>query len=394
LYEGGSPENSTAFWYPVASLDPLTNEPVERPVGIIKAGVQHVRATPSVRWNLGSEPPPQYNSLAEIEQQAKIFEGRRQTRIASANQARKQWVDGRNDREAEAAKKLQMEQRATQAAVQAAANKGLIHRNPSYWRRFDREEVLGGIFNGADVEADSYDFMSIYVNYHGWFSNTCSSWVPAGSPYVVTGTTTTTKYDQIGVTHWNEPTRVRQKYWEKYREYRGSVAGFWGEKATQFGMSTSGAMALLSVVNSETASMNADMERLFNDNACDSGLLNQLEENMHRLALSRPTLQQDTAQRYSYAAKDAAVPGAASSLEDACIDHRLQSEADASQRPRIRQWCRCADGRAAKVLTREETQAATRDFEAFYRKVTELPKGGENDPAWRYYDGIRNACSR
>ena len=182
--------------------------------------------------------------------------------------------------------------------VRQYKGRGIIFRDDAYWNRYViYDEHFKEIFDRKlDVEAGIRLFRHSYRRFLGQYSAYCGDYIPAGSPGV-RYTEKTTMQDGWSTyeftTHIGD-LLVKPRFWDKFVEYG---------KDLDINVDTS---SLKAIMNSAQLNkqfftwLNDDIKLLLDSEKCNSGFMQQFEENLWRLAYSQTVLQNDPL-KYKYA---------------------------------------------------------------------------------------------
>lgn len=378
--------------FPPPTEDPVTGMPVSRALGTLGFLGQRETSDGPLRWARASGSGTQAMTLADMQQQHERGEARRQHLLANAARAQEQ-APARYE-------ETQRRYRSAIASEAAAAQaRGLVYREPAYWLHFHNDRYFAGILDGSFDRGLELLLGNLYVRYQGWLAGACPQLIPDGAPGIQYDTILRSGFDDPGIHIASEVIRVRPAYWQQFEAFLRQRAEFMDRQARRGAAQWAGGQGAgelgrdMQSTLRESVQITADLRRLFDDNDCDSGLLQQFDDNLYRLAHGQPVLQAEQ-RSFDYAARDSTRAPARASLASACVEDHLfrfpdRHEGERSDR---RRFCRCLDERFATVLNGSEMRAAIDDYTVFDRKINTMPSSSR-DPMWRYY-GTANACRR
>jgi len=177
----------------------------------------------------------------------------------------------------------------------AATKKGLLYREPAYWQQYSSKNTMPAIFNGDLLPEDrDYRFAFIYGAYVSTFNKLCKEFIPPGSPGFDTTELTTITQDYMSTTYKGatRELRMKKKFFANFKKYdkQALIPGFGSVYESVFSAIDPKKMQ---AAKDFMFGLRDDMSRLFTDGECDSGFLQQFEENLYRLGAGIPTLQED-----------------------------------------------------------------------------------------------------
>lgn len=288
-----------------------------------------------------------------------------------------------------------------------SSSKKLVYREASYWAKYNNSEAMAGILNGRSDARGQPDFKRIFYYYQGTFSANCPKQIPEGSPQIVYSNVTKDKFgNEVSRSHVGT-VRIRAEYFEKFQAYGQELAQGVGNVMLP-GNNASERLGAILTANPKDLwgkvsslaqyilDVKKDLDTLFTDNTCESGLQQQFAENLRRLADDEPTLQQDPKVKVNYAARDSSQQSVKKTLTTACYEHY---KAAWLKRPygdfwhQHGDWCRCLDRQFSQSLNTADLRAAIDDFDTFETSVTKTPRSA-SDPAWRRVETARVCFNR
>lgn len=119
------------------------------------------------------------------------------------------------------------------------------------------------------------------------------------------------------------------------------------------------------------------------EDGCESPTVKQFMENMRRLALSLPALQQERAPQSLPRENDWPL-----ALGDACRRHQTERMSAVG-----RDWCPCLERALSQSMTLGERWEAVDDYHRFFDEVEGIRLGPDGQPVWARYTPA-NACRR
>lgn len=286
-----------------------------------------------------------------------------------------------------------------------STSKKLVYREPSYWAKYNDGEAMAGILNGRRDARGEARFNAIYYYYQGSFSANCPKLIPEGSPQI--NYENVTKYrDGSEIRSPAGTLRIRAEYLTKFQAFGSELRDGIGEAmvpGNNVGAALAGAATNPRELQRKVASIakliqevKKDLDTLFTDNACESGLQTQFSENLRRLAYDEPTLQQDPNVKVNYAARESSQQSVKKTITSACYEHY---KAAWLKRPygdfwhQHGDWCRCLDKQFSQSLSTADLRAAIDDFDTFETSVTKTPRSA-TDPGWRRVETARICLQR
>ncbi|MEZ4415744.1 MAG: hypothetical protein R3E10_08310 [Gemmatimonadota bacterium] len=274
----------------------------------------------------------------------------------------------------------------------AYAAAGLDYREDGYWQRYRMAAEIRAIHEGEFPGArQAWEFGRIYKFVIGNYSARCRSYIPRVGAFI--WIQTWTRRDPNGW-EWitdQDTTYVHPDFIQPYR--------WWDEDSPlalvdvpsgltdpdALGPNRSGQVGGLEAVallTRTSVALRQDMDVLF-DGGCENPILDQVMENMRRLALFLPTLQ---AEHVPEALPDPARPTLTfgESCERYIDDGGFLVDRD---------WCPCLEEVLVPKTTIGERWGYIGDYIRFWRRVHDVPDGGPDDPDWALYEPA-NACRR
>lgn len=265
------------------------------------------------------------------------------------------------------------------APVAATPEKGKAGalRSENYWLRFNNSE-MGDVFAGRLRDANNnVVFMEAFRRFQSGLFYACPAMVPADSPAIYyektikfggTGTEIKQESDRI---------RIRSTRWAPFKAAADGLTRAYSR------IDFSNPMASARFAFNTITSVIADMDRLFQENACGSATLIQFDENLLRLATGKEPLRtkpgdgsaSDVAEKPAFAV--------------ACYLHEKKLSDNARRRnpseffdaDRKRTWCNCLEREFKGVVPLAEMDAAISDFRIVSRWI-DPPVGEPNNPRW------------
>lgn len=274
---------------------------------------------------------------------------------------------------------------------------GLLSLPSSAWERYALGPEVRAVFDGAWPNATSeWQFGSLYARTIRAFSNRCRRLIPQGAPMIVERWITRDQFGNERRDDGSDTTFILPAFAEPFRWWdrndpRRLPLVPPGLGATDFpevvrmleslsnpqAMMTKGAL----LIRVQLA-QREDMALLFEE-GCESRLLKQFMENLRRLALRLPTLQQQAAPRAVLSAAEWPL-----SLAQACERHQQERGSRVG-----RDWCPCLEEQLGQRMTLGERWRSVEDYHTFFDEVEGFRLAPDGQPVWARYEPA-NACRR
>lgn len=361
-------------YYPPETRDPASTLLVARALKTFVFNGRRVqRGTPLEWWNPPiNQQPDTFTTLAKIQEHSNQLEqiAQKQRDYFQQNAANPQRVN--------------TEQIEYEAQIKAdrdiAAKQGTIYRPPSYWATYATYPEVGEIFNGATRNREALEhsiaYMELYMRYQAYFSANCPALIPKGAPAYAYKTTT--EYNNMPpISTYSDTVQVRPEYWEKFNELKDKVGTHY---SGIYRMALGDLGSTNRMIADSIGGVNSDLERIFQENDCNSGFQQQFSENLRRLAYGEKTLQTDTSTKFTFVDRDTSKHQVKPRLASACFDAESGRATE-----RDVKFCQCLDRRFSGILSAAEMSDAIADYRVFAQKLY-FPPEAPRDPLWRYYN--------
>lgn len=285
--------------------------------------------------------------------------------------------------------------RAAVIAREEARKPGFVYKSDRFWQALAPLSGVREIFEGGQVAETDLQFRSHYLAFLDLYGSRCNSQLT--QPYVekttITETEKTNEYGAVVERNVSKKIlRVEQRYWPKFQTYLASTrAGMGqtvGKAAEDLGDGQAGLEGLLSAFMGAAARETAEVlawGQFFDQVPCASAGMQQMRENVYRIAHGQPVVQVAGTPISGAAAESERlfVPPGQMTYYDACHDYLLYEEP---------QRCSCLAAEANKYLSAAEKKSVAADFKAYVQKYFWLDRPpARNDPAWRFSEPQR-AC--
>lgn len=375
-------------FYPPATMDPAVHQPVARALKSFRFQGRRVEMNTAFEWWIPptNELPDPYQTLAAIQQHA--------AELAQISQKQQDYFSQRH-----ASGEFQRELASKKAAFQAkldadnasAMKAGTIFRPHSYWLSYRSYPELEWLFHGRTERKEallhSLVFLQFYIRFQAHFAAYCPDLVPKDSPTIAYKTITQLNDLSAPIISYSAGVPIRRAYWDKFNQFFAETGQAISAQAMgELGSGGSGSSTGLAQAQL-IMGLNRDLARIFKENSCESGFMQQLSENMRRIAYGEPTVQADRAMTFQYQQHDTSKHLVKPTLAGACYDATL-GDIDSRTIP----LCQCFEERFSTLLSEQEMAAAIADYPAFERKINTTPDT-PRDPLWRYVNEA-NRCKR
>lgn len=370
-----------------------TGELVEPPAAVERWDGRRRTSGGPFTWYAGGErgtSATDLNSIAAIQgvqQQMTALHEQQKANLAA--------LLAREERELSARRAARRQREAERARLITRA--GLIYLDEATWARYQLGPEMKLVFDGAWRDAGrDWEFGNIYARTIRAFSNRCRHLIPRGSPFQVS---TPVSRDDYGNERRGTPdtTFIPAAFVEPYRWWDKNLPqalplgppGVEIKSADQvLDVLASPAEALQRIFSGSTLllrvqlALREDMAVLF-EGGCETPVVKQFMDNMRRLALGLPSLQQERAPQSLLRPDEWPL-----SLGDACMRHQTERLAQVG-----RDWCPCLERQLGKSMTLGDRWSAVEDYHRFYDEVEGLRQGADGQPVWSRYEPA-NVCRR
>ena len=272
-----------------------------------------------------------------------------------------------------------------------AKQQGTVFRDWLYWQQYANGSHYQSIFDG-EYNAKLFEqfFPHLYLRFFGTYSAFCSSLVPEGSPGYdyYTNTTVDSGYFKNELERYDGSIKVKGRYWKPFQRYHQNppMQRFIndGIKAAMGQNNLRGVAKYIGDTTKFFTDINNDYKLMFDNEGCESGFIQQMEENYFRAATNAAYLQQSS-KRLPYFDSDKGGKNPTSEFYQSCIRASGTSKRDI-------EWCNCLDSGAKKSYTPQEYAKYSKDHWQLLKDTRDLPRSAKGKE-WRLYN-VLNECRR
>lgn len=284
-------------------------------------------------------------------------------------------------------------------AEKSSRRAGVVYKSDRFWMEFSGFDVPRKVFDGRfSGLSTTIDFKNFYIDFVSSYSGYCHNYLPSVTDRRASVSTEISKDEYGFETSRREVGRsvvdIDPRFTAAYDQYGKDVAVYnktVAAKALLGMMQNMRSKGLGGSVGDVLDEMKLfEMNKFFKKVSCGSATMQQMQENMLRVATGKPSLQSAGVVLKNAAKESDSVERSVKdkNFEEACLAYHGKRSPDND----FEQWCSCLNREARKVMTPAEMAGFADDFGSYYRDIDNKAEG-LHDPRWRL-QGPLNACRR